>query len=158
MAKPITASDRSRLIKLASGLPKGSDERKAILAGLRKTSGGGIGEFTSTDWRSYIDAQAWGDSDPLIATFDVAFPWETLKESLQFAQDDYPVADKWDIVMIADVHGVQIEFQPVGTWDQGPMFGVTKTFRSAKDAERVMEAAIRALKSGKIPRGFSHDN
>jgi hypothetical protein len=36
MPKRLTASDRSSLIRLASGLPKGSEERKAILAGLKK--------------------------------------------------------------------------------------------------------------------------
>ena len=35
MSKPISASDRSALIKLAADLPKGSEERKAILAGLK---------------------------------------------------------------------------------------------------------------------------
>jgi hypothetical protein len=34
----LTASDRSALIKLASSLPAGSPERKAILAGLRGSS------------------------------------------------------------------------------------------------------------------------
>lgn len=38
MPRSLTASDRSSLIKLASSLPKGSPERKAILAGLSKTS------------------------------------------------------------------------------------------------------------------------
>ena len=32
----IVSQDRSSLIKLASGLPKGSEERRAILAGLKK--------------------------------------------------------------------------------------------------------------------------
>ena len=36
MSRTLTASDRSALIKLASTLPKGSPERKAILAGLGK--------------------------------------------------------------------------------------------------------------------------
>lgn len=36
--KNITASDRSALIKLASSLPAGSPERKAILAGLSKSA------------------------------------------------------------------------------------------------------------------------
>ena len=34
MSRTLTASDRKSLIKLASTLPKGSPERKAILAGL----------------------------------------------------------------------------------------------------------------------------
>ena len=34
--KKLTASDRSSLIKLASSLEKGSDERRAILAGLKQ--------------------------------------------------------------------------------------------------------------------------
>lgn len=40
MSKILTASDRSALIKLASTLPKGSGERRAILAGLRVAGGG----------------------------------------------------------------------------------------------------------------------
>ena len=36
--KALTASDRKSLIKLASSLEKGSDERRAILSGLKKAS------------------------------------------------------------------------------------------------------------------------
>ena len=38
MSRTLTASDRSRLIRLASSMPVGSPERKAILAGLGKVS------------------------------------------------------------------------------------------------------------------------
>ncbi len=38
MSRTLTAADRSALIRLASTLPVGSDERKAILAGLSKKS------------------------------------------------------------------------------------------------------------------------
>lgn len=38
MSRNLTAFDRSSLIRLASSLPAGSPERKAILAGLRKVS------------------------------------------------------------------------------------------------------------------------
>lgn len=38
MPRTLSASDRSTLIKLASSLPKGSPEKKAILAGLGKLS------------------------------------------------------------------------------------------------------------------------
>jgi|APSaa5957512622_1039677.scaffolds.fasta_scaffold07821_3 hypothetical protein len=34
MSKRLTASDRTRLIRLASELPEGSEERRAILAGI----------------------------------------------------------------------------------------------------------------------------
>jgi len=36
--KVLTASDRKNLIRLAASLPKGSADRRAILAGLQKTS------------------------------------------------------------------------------------------------------------------------
>ena len=39
MSRSLTAQDRSSLIKLASSLPAGSAERKAILAGLAKVAG-----------------------------------------------------------------------------------------------------------------------
>ena len=38
MARNLTASDRKSLIRLASTLPAGSEERKAILAGLEKSA------------------------------------------------------------------------------------------------------------------------
>ena len=38
MSRNLTASDRKSLIRLASSLPKGSEERRAILAGLAKLS------------------------------------------------------------------------------------------------------------------------
>jgi len=38
----LTATDRKTLIRLASSMEKGSDERKAILAGLGKTAGRGV--------------------------------------------------------------------------------------------------------------------
>ena len=40
MSRTLTASDRSALIRLASTLPAGSEERKAILAGLSKKARG----------------------------------------------------------------------------------------------------------------------
>lgn len=39
MSRTLTAADRSALIRLASTLPAGSAERKAILAGLQKQAG-----------------------------------------------------------------------------------------------------------------------
>jgi len=38
MSKSLTAQDRSALIKLASSLEKGSEERRAILSGLKKSA------------------------------------------------------------------------------------------------------------------------
>ena len=56
MPRKLTASDRKNLIKLASSLPKGSPERKAILAGLKvsgsnrsKTIGSWIAQLR--DWK-----------------------------------------------------------------------------------------------------------
>ena len=53
MPKSLTASDRSSLIKLAHSLEKGSEERKAILAGLKKL--GGAGSYP--EWNS--DRERW---------------------------------------------------------------------------------------------------
>ena len=39
MPRTLTAADRSALIRLASTLPAGNEERKAILAGLQKQAG-----------------------------------------------------------------------------------------------------------------------
>ena len=47
MSRTLTASDRSALIRLASTLPAGSEERRAILAGLSKKASGGITMWTA---------------------------------------------------------------------------------------------------------------
>jgi hypothetical protein len=44
MSRSLTASDRSALIRLASTMPAGSVERRAILAGLSKTASALLGD------------------------------------------------------------------------------------------------------------------
>ena len=51
MPRSLTAADRSALIRLASTLPAGSEERKAILKGLVKTAG--------HEWEYDRDADFW---------------------------------------------------------------------------------------------------
>ena len=51
MARKITASDRSALIKMASKMPVGSPERKAILAGLSKKEAR-LSADVMRNWRS----------------------------------------------------------------------------------------------------------
>lgn len=58
MSRKLTASDRKSLIRLASELPKGSPERKAILAGLTKTSAKKLPGFPGLVWedsRGYLE-------------------------------------------------------------------------------------------------------
>ncbi len=65
MPRKLTASDRKTLIRLASTLPKGSEERRAILAGLSRKasrkSGGHVGDSVKAmlegAHRSTVDAQ-----------------------------------------------------------------------------------------------------
>jgi hypothetical protein len=49
----ITATDRKTLIRLASTMAVGSPERKAILAGLEKTSGGGLLSYLDPGFRKF---------------------------------------------------------------------------------------------------------
>ncbi len=49
MARTLTASDRKALIRLASTLPAGSDERRSILSGLAKSSSSIMREWRSKD-------------------------------------------------------------------------------------------------------------
>ena len=51
MSRKLTASDRSALIRLASTMPAGSPERKAILAGLKTARFSSSSEIMR-EWRS----------------------------------------------------------------------------------------------------------
>ena len=62
--KALTSSDRTRLLKLAQELPKGSDERRAILAGLKKDAGRAK-VSTSTEVSFYLSLE-YDPSDPSI--------------------------------------------------------------------------------------------
>jgi len=69
MSRTRTASDRSALIRLASTLPAGSDERRAILAGLSKSSFGARVVFHAETPRGGTIVKAYDDGDG-------TFSWE----------------------------------------------------------------------------------
>ena len=56
MSRPLTASDRHSLIRLASTMPAGSAERRAILAGLKKASHKPVFAYKATDGKWYLAA------------------------------------------------------------------------------------------------------
>ncbi len=56
MTRKMKASDRKSMIRLASTLPKGSPERRAILAGLSKSAYGGRGPV----WTDALERR-WND-------------------------------------------------------------------------------------------------
>lgn len=56
MARNLTASDRSALIRLASAMPVGSDVRRAILAGLKQAR---APRTASLDGLEYDDSLAY---------------------------------------------------------------------------------------------------
>ncbi len=65
MSRTLTASDRSALIRLASTLPAGSAERRAILAGLSKVSFK-EGQSVRVDMsHKALSSTAYNDLDPV---------------------------------------------------------------------------------------------
>ena len=75
----LTASDRKALIRLASSLPQGSDERKAILAGLKKTSG-------------FAEMKQWWKNDSRnIQAFQ-----KSLLRTLESKGFTFPYGGKWE--------------------------------------------------------------
>ena len=56
MARTLTASDRKSLIRLASTLPVGSPERKAILAGLGRAAAGEVGPYIEFDGKVWVSS------------------------------------------------------------------------------------------------------
>ena len=55
MARTLTAADRKRLIKMASTMPVGSPERKAILKGLSKSAG--LPKSPGDAWDTYVGSE-----------------------------------------------------------------------------------------------------
>ena len=50
MSRTLTATDRSALIRLASTLPAGSPERRAILAGLKTSTSRYGWDYSDSEW------------------------------------------------------------------------------------------------------------
>ena len=63
----LTASDRSALIRLAASLPKGSNERRAILAGLSKREAA----FDHRLQKGDIFASSWGYEQTNVSFYEV---------------------------------------------------------------------------------------
>lgn len=58
MTRSLTAADRTALIRLASTLPAGSPERRAILAGLQESAfKTAAGLNTESDWQDFLNQQ-----------------------------------------------------------------------------------------------------
>jgi len=58
MTRTLTAADRSALIRLASALPAGSAERRAILSGLQGSATKTAGDpNTEAEWQEFLDMQ-----------------------------------------------------------------------------------------------------
>ena len=61
MSRSFTASDRSSLLRLASMMPKGSEERKTLLAGLRRVA--------TTKWETNKREFSEGPWDPELSKY-----------------------------------------------------------------------------------------
>ena len=62
--RTLTASERSTLIKLASNLPKGSSERRAILASLGKVSRRDWPDHRGRNWKFKDNPSRWTWKSP----------------------------------------------------------------------------------------------
>ena len=86
MARTLTASDRSALIRLASAMPVGSDVRRAILAGLSKVSG------ASVDLRARAKAKSLETHD--YQRRGGTYPKSGVPDSINFWADAFYTDDK----------------------------------------------------------------
>ena len=80
MSKSLTAADRSSLIRLASTLPKGSEERRAILAGLQKAAlragWAPVRRWMLANWEDYTDTRG----EPNMTALAEAAAWEAVRD------------------------------------------------------------------------------
>ena len=81
MSRTLTASDRKRLIKLASTLPTGSPERKAVLKGLSKTKSASRSKAAST---GKIIIEVGEDRDRKSDTFPKGQPYVEFDRSKRY--------------------------------------------------------------------------
>ena len=83
MSRTLTASDRNRLIKMASTMTVGSPERKAILKGLKKTTLAGLSKKAGAVYQTgTLDLRSLGQKGLLQHAVDI------VKRTRPFETDD----------------------------------------------------------------------
>lgn len=133
MARTLTASDRRSLIRLASAMPVGSPERKAILAGLSKR--GGLGKKVSL--QEFIEGFRPGTETRDLHMFGPLIDLRTWEDAMVAAgADQYNRFKVKNAVKWLQGHGVKkihparenspaIYFQmPYGPDDEHPKYGL----------------------------------
>ena len=91
MSRNLTASDRSALFRLASTLPKGSPERKAILKGLSKSAS--MNDWGFDDFLPPSELVKRGEE----AAGKIEQNAKNLKQAMSRYSDDEPALEKWTL-------------------------------------------------------------
>ena len=142
----LTASDRKALIRLASTLPKGSQERRVILSGLKKAAGK-LRSFNQYDWNNWSGASPFGDdSEPLIGDFG------PLKTPVLEDDEGEPDEAFLEGTIIVDGGGVTLAFFD----DEGEEknYFSRERFGNPEEGQKVALKVLQELERGKLPRGF----
>ena len=162
----ITTNALRKVLKLVASLPKGDEDRRAILSSLKsitvvdKVATDGVPrEFKHEDYYGWAGAEGWGDAgEPWI----IEMPFKgNISRNLHLGQMGPGYAEEFGIhtqqvAAIADSQGIGIYFSS-NDGDQGPMFH-KNTNLEAEEAEGALKAVARYLKGGKLPPGYKHDN
>lgn len=155
----ISSKDRSNLIRLASSLPAGDPNRKAILSSLTKKKAsqnkliysGKPHLFTRNDWNAYAGAEAWLDAQGNI----LHQPWILEAEIFGSFEDirGFENPGEIKVLLIADSQGLVLELSNEEGW-----------IESLTDSEELepsegpgmLKMLLRSLLSGRVPAGFSN--
>lgn len=150
----VSSRDRSRLIRLASGMEKGSGLRKAILAGLQKTSekaDGTVRAFTKVDYMGYAGAV------PFTVTTQVP-PWMALLDLKPGTYNGVDVGEDAQATIVCDseICGIDISWEG-GNEYEGHAFFASRGNSDPEVAKSLAEGIVKALKAGRIPSGFKRE-
>ena len=168
MSRNLSASERSSLIRLASGLPVGSPQRKAILAGLSKVSSAEIREMNSSERQRYAGAYAFEDESDgvekgsLIAYLDLSkAAGDSIGDKIPslYRNDDpkkYGPPSKALILGGSTGLGFELTSDRIDREWQEYTF-ILNTDLDYAEAKILMKKVIRDLTQGKIPPGFDRN-
>ena len=152
MSRKITASDRKSLIRLASGMPKGSPERKAILAGL-KVAGGFRFSPRKEKWHrgdSWPEKGAVVNASKIFSRGEAYDIWEV---DVTWPVKGVPVRNT--VLITADKNGVEARppFISPDSWD-APWLTVNPVSGAKRmSKKKALEYFLGRQDSRKLPRG-----
>jgi hypothetical protein len=149
----IRTAEHRAMTRLASTLPKGSEERRSILGVLARLAAIRFKPFTQQDWYGLAGAERFSDgTEPHIAYF------ENLRTVPFTNAEGQPDLEYNMGMIVVDSQGISVQY--LNQEGRGITFATSRGIDNPEQALQVAQVVARAVEAGRLPQGMRevHDD